>query len=361
MNKSLIAYEVFLNQIGSTWMLDSLYLFLITPLSIFGVLLNIFTLVGLCKTSNNGSNRSIAYFQYLKVYTLNSIIVCGLLALSFCSRSQRYISFSYSYLSRFYRCKITYSLYAFYFYGNILAILIKFERLSMLHLKTFFKQKPYTLSFILFIVAFSISFPTFFVYHVKSDVDFEDALLNRDNKSFSFVYCGRNPFYETLNGKIIFLTINIIRSFITLVIEIIVSTFFIISHRKFFHTKHRLLNVNNNSFNNIDETLRLNNLSRTNLNTDKKSLNFKHGGSKYIDNLNRKITLMTIFLSLISILGLIGSFLVVIIFLIINNGFIFHFVVFVNVLTVIFIYILNFFLLYAFNCNFRNYFKSFFQ
>ena len=357
MNES-IAYEIFLNQIGSSWILDSLYLFLITPLSIVGVFLNSLTFIGLCKTSN--SKGSVAYFQYLKVYTLNSIVVCALLAFSFCTRSPRYFSFSYSYLSRFYRCKITYSLYAFYFYGNIIAILIKFERLSMLriNLKTFFRQNPYKLSFILFMIAFLISFPTFFVYQVKSEAEFQDAISNHNNKSIGFVYCGRSHFFETINGKLLFLIINIIRSFVTLLVEIIVSIIFIVSHRKFFHSKHRLLN-NNNSFNNMDENLRLNDISsQNNSETHRRSLNFRSVSSKHIDHLNTRITLMTAFFSLISILGLIGSFLVVIIFLIINNGFIFHFTIFLNVFTVIIIYLLNFILLYAFNCNFRNYFRN---
>ena len=126
MNNKSITYkldleEIFLLKIGSTLVIDSIYLYLVTILAALASILNalsfyIFTI---------GKFQNKAIFTYLKYYSVNSLIISLLSLFSFYTYSPRYFSFALSFMARLYRCKFI-SFFAIFliFDGYFIDILI---------------------------------------------------------------------------------------------------------------------------------------------------------------------------------------------------------------------------------------------
>ena len=124
--------EQFLRRIGSSIELDSTYLFLISPIAVIGFLLNIISLVGLFKIRVRGT----VLYNYLRIYTINSVILNIIAVGSICTYAPRYFDGSITYFSRVYRCIIfNYVSTTFYFFGNVMDILIVLERIAIFNKK----------------------------------------------------------------------------------------------------------------------------------------------------------------------------------------------------------------------------------
>lgn len=78
--------ENFYIKYGSTWTIDSIYLFIISPIGFIGFILNILSLIVIFKINDNS-----ALYKYLKVYCLISIVICFLAIFTFYVYSPRYI------------------------------------------------------------------------------------------------------------------------------------------------------------------------------------------------------------------------------------------------------------------------------
>lgn len=130
-NLKIMELDKWLEMIGSSWFLDGLYLFLFTPVSMLGVILNIFSFLVLTNKKFN-----FYLYKYLRIYCLNSTIVNLTGAFIFCSRSRRFLGFNNSYLSMLYECFIYIAICnTSYFYGGVLEIPIILERLCYLNKK----------------------------------------------------------------------------------------------------------------------------------------------------------------------------------------------------------------------------------
>ncbi len=72
------------------------------------------------------------------------------------------------------------------------------------------------------ILSFLINIPIYFHHTIRSDEEFHDAIVNL-NKTLGFTYCGESEFYQTFKGKLVLIILTIIREFVVLVLEIVVS------------------------------------------------------------------------------------------------------------------------------------------
>jgi hypothetical protein len=119
--------DLFFESIGSSWLSDGLF-FLIIPISVIGLTLNLVSLVILHRVKLNAQ-----LYTYLKVYTANSCVLCLMAVFLFIPFTPRYLSsLSLSYFARLYRCVIlNYVATSLYFFGNILDIVINLDRLSL--------------------------------------------------------------------------------------------------------------------------------------------------------------------------------------------------------------------------------------
>ena len=60
-----------LEKLGFTWLMDGLYIFLVAPFDLLGMLLNLISFIVLCRPVF----KKIPLFSYLKVYFINSLLV----------------------------------------------------------------------------------------------------------------------------------------------------------------------------------------------------------------------------------------------------------------------------------------------
>jgi hypothetical protein len=363
--------EYLLLQIGSTWLLDGLHIYLVTLLGTIGFFLNIISYWAFC---NIRFHKRILK-SFMKVYTLNASVCCLFAIFNFTARSPRYVeTISFSNIGGFFRCKSTQIVVALYFFGSVLDCLILLERLSNFVQKIsniFIRSKSTQVISISFFLCILISCPFLFDYEIRSRNEFYDAINNLNiQMNEKFTFCGRNPFFQTLFGIIIFGSVITIRDFITLIIEIVLSISSIIlfkrylnNKKKFIHSNQQNMHLNHGSIQNQHVNINTTNITdslRSNLEestAQSRQLNILINRA---DKFNTNLTKMTLYLTFCSILlHLIAA--IITIFLIANNN---SFTAHVFVLIIIGAYhlkfISNFFFFYRFNNNFKLFFHFLF-
>jgi len=365
MNNTDYIKEILLIQLGSTWFLDSLYLYAITLLGLFGFILNIISLGILFKIKEKQ-----ATYKYFKVYTLNGIIICSFLMINFYTRTPRYFDFALSYGAGIYRCKILYGTYTLAFWGNLISISILLERISnfKLKLEKYFKNRAYTIILIALIASVLIHIPTYFLYEIRNETEFKKAFENI-TLAKSFPYCARANFSETVYGKVVLFLITFIRDFVLLGVEIFLTIVSLIYLKKFFKKKQVILSLSQSLQGTMSHipsegsssNQKYSRNSKTNEHPSKKS------NSKKIDSIisskrsNRKLTIMSMCFASLSIISNIASLVNSLVFIAISNGILFHQTTLFNVFSVIMKYFMNFFLFFWFNTNFRKFTKNIFS
>jgi len=373
-------WEILMIQIGSIWILDTLYLYLITSLGLIGLVLNLISLFVIYRI-----NESQPAYKYFKVYIMNGIVVCAVLSLAFYTRSPRYFGFALSYGSGIFRCKIMSGSYTMGLFGSFINICILFERLSNFKPKfeKYFKKRPYLVSFICLVVSFVVNLPNFLVYEARTNKDFQEA-LNNSQLLNNFAYCNRAVFFvDTLIGKVIMLLSTSLKDFVFLVIEVTLTFMSLYYLKKFFNKKRSILNLNPTKSTSNSNTAISNNKgifyietgpshlsegSSSALKSAKSNENIEHPKKRrkvQIDDKltfhrrsNRRLQVMSLCFASLSILSNVSSLISLLLFIIINNGLLFHIFTFINILTGLIKYASNFFLFYFFNSNFRKYLKK---
>ena len=230
-NSTNLEFDVFnlYERIGSTLLLDSVYIFIITPIGLIGFFLNLFSFYILRKIK---IDQTMLY-KYLAFYALNGSIICLLVSLTFTCYSPRYYPFYLSLTSRIIRAFIAPLISTiFYFVCNILDIFVALERLSIF-VKTFRplnKLNPFLVCLIIIVISLIINFPQFLSYYVKDENELYDQI--RYNISI-FNYNGRTPFFFSKFGTIITYVQIFIRDILTLLIELMISSLAFYYLRKF--------------------------------------------------------------------------------------------------------------------------------
>jgi len=219
--------EIIFNRIGSNWFIDSFYLFILTPLSLIGVILNIINVLVLTKIIKNDKNF-IKLFILLRIYCFNSILV-NMIGIFLFLHAPRYIGIWTNHLIRVYRCIISnYFFSSLYFFGNVLEIIILHDRLTIFipKIEICHKIRPSIKCLLAFFLCVLIDLPTFFRFTIKND-DELFAFENLTSPNLSSFYC------KKWHDGIAAVITMIIRDMITLIIEMnqtILSSF---HYRKF--------------------------------------------------------------------------------------------------------------------------------
>ena len=163
----------------------------------------------------------------IKAYTLNGLIGSILTGLYIVSFTPRYFNLSTSYFARVLRCKIiNYVSPSILFHRYILDIIIVLERLKYFDnssiFKYIFKHDTKLVTFVLLVISFIVSLPTLFQLRIRNDYEFDYMKMDY-NALKKFEYCDKEPFSETLLGKVLTLMTFLIRDFVTLIIEIFIA------------------------------------------------------------------------------------------------------------------------------------------
>jgi hypothetical protein len=339
-NESIL--EIFYERIGSTWLLDSLYIFLIAPLNFVGFILNLASLHAFTVIK---FHRPVLK-SYLKIYTFISALCCFIGIFNFVSRSPRYTNVVYTRLAGIYSCKILQLIASFYLFANILDCLILFERLSNF-VKKFKKFSSYdttNVSILIYLFCFLVSLPFMLTFSIKQEKEFYDAMYNYQ-QAITFTYCKKEQFFESFSGEIILVLVILIRDIFLLIFELFTSIISIILFNRYLCKKKRvfisLKKMNLRTGNRIHTT-----------NTDQKNIFCK------AERFNSKLTRMTIALAICSLLLHMASLVTSISGYLNDNSILSHYFYFLSVFFYCLRFLTNFIFFYYFNSNFRNFFKK---
>ena len=238
-----IIKEIFLLKLGSTYFLDTIYLFVITPMGIIGTFLMFFSLIVFL----NKEFRNLKFFQYLQVYSLSSLIQAVCMALMFFKSPRFLFEISISMSARIFTCKIlsSYVVALLFFYNDVIFILLNLERISQFtqnELKNYKKVNPYLACFILLVICELFNLPTHFVYEVATDQEIESALKSYQNVLAFKGLCDKTSFGVSSIGKSLGVFGYVIKGLITLLIDLastMASAYYMI---EFFKKKKLLQN-----------------------------------------------------------------------------------------------------------------------
>ena len=332
--------EEYFLKLGSTWALDSFYLFVISPMAFIGFFLNI-----LCAIVNFQIKiAQTKLYKYLTIYSLNSSFISLILGFIFLSRSPRYLV-NGDYFG-FYRCRIFgYAMIALLFFSNIMEIFIIIDRLSIFFKKFELLRKlnPYILSSITLTSCFIITLPLIISYYPNNI-----EIISASNIS---AVCVPNEFGKTQIGIIVNLILIIFRDIITLIIEIVLSVLATFYFKKFmkkrsvFSCVHNFTQIPNNTATAIGKG---------------EICRERFDNRKTIVQKNYKnLQLMTITISILSIISHILVALGYVLFVnLFSKSIILNYFVCLATFSVVLKHYLNFFIFYKFNSNFKKYFKK---
>jgi hypothetical protein len=317
--------EILLYKLGSTWILDSIYLFLIVPLSIIGFLLNIISFILINKIVKNKSNQIL--FEYMRICSLNGVLACFIGFFGFLY-APRYNGIKLDLFSRFFRCIIVnFVLPTIYFFENILNIIILHDRLSIFikRIVLFKKRSPWIESVIVLIFCTIINSPILFRLNLYSNEElFESNILY--DKNLSLCKLSLIP----RNSPIIPAMV-IIRDIGSLIIELILSIFSLIYFKKFINTKKKIKSQ------------------------VQPSMVFVNDNENEQENkTNHNLTLFTLILSAMSIICHFAVFMATVLSTFSSKYKTYRWIMIAN-LFVLIKYTSNFFILYFFNKTFKSY------
>ena len=211
-------YEIF----GYSLTLDSFILFLATPVSLAGIVLNMLSFYIL-------SNKKFEFkiiFSYLRVYSFNSMLLCLVLSTYF-SSTYNYFDATNSFLSRAYTSKVYIPIVTVLaFFSGFLDILISVERLLDFypHIKKTISLKS---CFILMFVVVVITLPYFFIYYpAHIDVNLSET------ETFRLHYIGLSEFGHSSTGEVVNYALFFIKDVLTFIVEIVLNVSILVLLKK---------------------------------------------------------------------------------------------------------------------------------
>lgn len=331
-NNNSFYFESFLVAIGSTLTIDSIYVFIVIPLTIAAFILNIVNFGIFCSKDF----RHITAFIYLKFYVLNSLVLNVINFFNFVSMSPRYMSFNLSIgiISRIYRCKIlSYVVTSFIYHRNILDCIIASERLANFlvdsRMKEMIKYSPNLINILWLICSFIVNAPTYFELTIKSDSEVDMVLYSQNLELIkSFKICGRDEYFKTRPGQLILIAVFILRELATLIAHIIISILTLIYFKKYLIRRALVVTIQNHN----EEFRRKNKAERNN---------------------EKKVTLMIFYFMSFSIICHSVSAALQICLNLISNQIILYHLLLLNYLIYSFKNASNFFFFYVFNNKFK--------
>lgn len=242
-NVSINTTDDFCLKAGSSSTIDSFYLFIISPIGFIGFILNLICFIILvCQSRSTNAN----IIKYLQIYSLNSCILCLLYGFMFITQSPRFFSIiAFSDIGKLYRCKIFgYLSMTLYFFGNMLNILIVFDRLSVFlneKLYNFNAKRSYTKCIIIFLMCIIINSPIL--------ISFKNE--NMINSTNTIDICEQTLLADTTHSFVFNLMLYFLRDILTLIVEIMItvlSYYYYANKIKNIHEYHHVILFNSPNY-----------------------------------------------------------------------------------------------------------------
>jgi hypothetical protein len=220
------------NRIGSTLHQEIIFLTLI-PLGFFGIIFNIIALFIL-----KDNSLKLPIYQYMRIYTLNSILVCAITMTRFINNSRRFFGFSNTNGAQMY---VTFFYIAtsniIYTFGGYLDCLLLLDRVILLsgRMQWFKKVSPKIVCFFVLILTCIVLASNFFMYRPSKRVVYLNA-----TETFTLYGFTASSFQKKKIGFVLFHIGNVVMSPVPLVIEIFLCIVTVIFLKKFTLKKRKL-------------------------------------------------------------------------------------------------------------------------
>ena len=276
--------ELFYLKLGSTWTLDSMYLFLMGPLGLLGFFLNLISYFKIKNISPNRNAFNLTLKKYLKIYTMNSSMICLIFSLCAIFRAPRYFDLAQNYVGSLFNCKIIpWLTVTIFFYINILDCVLLTDRLATLttKLNIFKNYDANKVSLVAFLVCFLINLPGFFLYQTKSTEEFEE-IINSYDKLINFIYYTTDPFFFTPIGFGFMVILVTIKDLLTMILEITLSILVSVVFKRYLIRKTHLLTTNTHN-SHSSQSIEL---------SQKPSPSIQPSSSKHDENVDQKCSLL---------------------------------------------------------------------
>ena len=244
--------ELFYSMIGSTYLIDSLFLFVVSPSAFVGLLVNMLALGVLLRSRDR--NFDLLH-KYLVVYVFNNILLCTIISLSFVSFSPRFVPWFFGMFARIHKC-ILLDMVALNFLtlNRTLEVLILCQRLA--NFKAVFRRigrANWSKTYVLIVIAtLLINAP--FYRNVKSDAELAHDLTHF-NANVVFTYCARDAFYNHNWVNYSKTASTFVRDCVILIIELALSILLIKHFRRFLAAKTRVITSSFSSITNSHMSL----------------------------------------------------------------------------------------------------------
>ena len=220
--------DYWLGLVGSSKILDSLYLYVLTPISALAIILNSIAL----HIQHKKPFRNSTFNEYLKIYTFNSLLLSLLQTTAFTNKTYRLFSFTNTYEAMFYGC---------YFYTPLVSIL--YINISLLEIciivrrilyfnkypfifRKYFKTK--IVCSILLLISILVNFLIYFMfkpYYVQ--------VIIEDNSLFGINFIIQTEFFLTLSGTMLIHVMFEIRDILILLVKLVLNIILVVLIRRY--------------------------------------------------------------------------------------------------------------------------------
>ena len=221
--------EYYISVYGSTYLVDILYMYVLTPIAVIAFFLNILAYIIFSKIQFTNA----VIFNYLRLYVFNNSLLSLLLITTFVNCTYRIFDFTNTYEAIFYGTYFMSPLISIlYFTASLLEICIVIERScnfsqGLFNFSLIKNIKLTTL--IIYVVSTIINIPVFF----SNFPNFIDISLT--NSTFRLYYWGVTEFSLSLFGTIITYSIYSIRDIAVLIIKIILNIISVYLVKRYLH------------------------------------------------------------------------------------------------------------------------------
>jgi hypothetical protein len=346
--------EFWMNKFGYTLLTNSLYLYIITPISIIGMVLNLLSLYILCKKKFLKNQL----YTYLRVYTLNSLMINSLESLFFLRHSFDYFEISSSIITSYFTSYIYFPLINITFLNaSLLDIFLSMDRAFQTFQK-FNRLTPNQVCFILMIVSILANLQYFFLVRPS----YIDINLNQNYQSHLRIYYLQNTEFSTsLIGKALNYSFYFLRDILIVTIEICLNVYALSILKKYLKLiKGRCFNKNNNYACSNRNTYELvincqKRLSYNSIYTREDDFK-KFYIIQQISRVDQKVTIMIVAMCSLSILGHV-FFITMSIYLNYGHNQTYFLLGITASFSITLKHLLNFFIYYSFDKKFRDEFK----
>ena len=214
--------DYWLGLVGSSKILDSLYLYVLTPISALAIILNSIALHILHKKPF----RNSTFYEYLKIYTFNSLLLSLLQTTAFTNKTYRLFSFTNTYEAMFYGCYFYTPLVPiFYINISLLEICMVVRRIFYFNKCRFFIKKYFKTKIVccfLFVLSISMNFIIFFLFK-----PYYLQVIIEDNSLFGINFIAPTDFFIAFSGTALMHLMFVVRDIIILLIKIILNIFLV--------------------------------------------------------------------------------------------------------------------------------------